>query len=50
MVLWPIFLLAGGEAGCPFATSDSAESRQQWHRADYHAKAQAKPMADKVML
>eukprot|EP00775_Hariotina_reticulata_P010062 gene10062-10217_t len=39
---------SGGEAGCPFAVSDSTESRQQWQRPDYHAKAQAKPMADKV--
>lgn len=39
---------SGGGGVCPFATDDSAELRQPWHRADYQPKAAAKAMTDKV--
>lgn len=35
-------------SGCPYATGDSEELRQQWQRADYHAKVPGKQWADKV--
>lgn len=38
----------GSGDGCPFATSNSAEYKQQWQRVDYHPKKEAKGWADKV--
>jgi hypothetical protein len=40
----------GGNSGssCPFATLGEDEVKQQWQRSNYHAKGQAKGMADKV--
>lgn len=40
----------GGNSGssCPFATVGGDESKEQWQRANYHAKSQQKGMSDKV--